>query len=303
MGFLPDRDIPDLTGKTILVTGGNIGLGKASILEFSRHSPDQIWLAARNLAKAQAAVDEIKQQCPNTPIQLLELDLTSFDSIKTAVQAFSASAKRLDILMLNAGIMASPPGQTRDGYEIQFGTNHMGHALLTKLLLPTIQKTAQHGAAVRIISVSSHGHHYAPPVGINFDTLKTPGDSLGPFARYGQSKLANILWTRQLAIQYPTLTVVSVHPGIVKTNLLSGATDAPWLIRWVFQTARRIGLAATAEKGALNQLWASVSSQVTSGEYYDPVGVMGNTTPHARDMQLAGRVWEWTEEELNGWLE
>lgn len=302
MGFRPDRDIPDLTGKTILITGGNVGLGKACVLEYARHKPDQIWLAARNLTKAQAAADEIKQQVPDAPIRLLELDLTSFNSIKQAAQVFSTSSPRLDILMLNAGIMASPPGQTQDGYEIQFGTNHMGHALLTKLLLPTLEQTAHTGADVRIISLASDGHSFAPPGGFQFDTLKTPGDSLGAFARYGQSKLANILWTRQLAVEYPAFTIASIHPGVVSTNLLSGATDAPCFARMSLQAANAIGLLATVEKGIRNQLWASVSPQVKSGEYYEPVGVLGKAKATGKDMGLARKIWDWTEEELHGFL-
>ncbi|PYI09968.1 NAD(P)-binding protein [Aspergillus sclerotiicarbonarius CBS 121057] len=302
MGFRSDRDIPDLTGKTILITGGNIGLGKACVLEFARHHPDQIWLAARNLSKAQAAADEIKQQVPDAPIRLLELDLTSFDSINRAAQVFAASSQRLDILMLNAGIMASPPGLTQDGYEIQFGTNHMGHALLTKLLMPILEQTAHGGADVRIISLSSDGHSLAPPGGFQFDTLKTSGDSLSALARYGQSKLANILWIRQLAVEYPAFTVASIHPGVVSTNLLSGATDAPCVARVSLQAANAMGLLSTVEKGIRNQMWASVSPEVNSGEYYAPVGVPGKAKAIGRDMALARKIWDWTEEELNLFL-
>ncbi|KAI2832643.1 hypothetical protein CBS133816_1325 [Aspergillus niger] len=119
MPFHPTKDIPDLTGKTILITGANSGLGKTSVLEFSRHNPSQIWLAARNLTKAQSAADEIKQQVPTARIHLLELDLSSFASIQKAVEVFLSTATRLDILMLNAGVMAAPPGMTPDGrYEV-----------------------------------------------------------------------------------------------------------------------------------------------------------------------------------------
>src|SRR5262245_60500450 len=108
--FNPERDIPSLEGQVILVTGGNIGLGKQCILEYARHNPAQVWLAARNLDKAKAAVDEIQQQLPNpAPIKLVELDLSSIESVKKAASAFLAEAERLDILMLNAGIMAAPP--------------------------------------------------------------------------------------------------------------------------------------------------------------------------------------------------
>jgi retinol dehydrogenase 12 len=131
--FSLKKDIPSLKGKVVLVTGGNSGLGKQCVLEYARHDPAQIWLAARNLDKAKAAVDEIKRQVPNAPIKILQLDLSSFESVKEAATTFSSESDRLDILMLDAGIMAAKPGLTGDGYEIQFETNYLGHALLTQL--------------------------------------------------------------------------------------------------------------------------------------------------------------------------
>lgn len=165
--FEPQKDVPSLQGKVILVTGGNIGLGKQAILEYAQHGPRQIWLAARNLDKAKAAADEIQSQAPDAPIKLLRLDLESFESVNEAAKTFAAESDRLDILMLNAGIMASTPGLTEQGYAIQFGTNHMGHALLTKLLLPVLDKTAKSGtdADVRVVSLSSTAHRMLPKGG------------------------------------------------------------------------------------------------------------------------------------------
>ncbi|CAI7625735.1 unnamed protein product [Penicillium glandicola] len=297
MPFTPNNDVPQLDGKVILVTGGNSGLGKAAVMEFCRHQPAQVWLAARSLDKAQAAADEIKHQLPHAPIKVLQVDLSSFDSVKTATKEYMSSSSRLDILMLNAGVMATPPAQTTDGYELQFGTNHMGHALLTKLLLPVLEQTAQ-GGDVRVVSVSSHGHFYAPAEGFQFDTLKTPGDTLTAFQRYGQSKLANILWARHLAALYPSFTVASVHPGVVKTNLLSGATNAPLIFRAVFGAAHVLGLKSSVENGVKNQLWAAVSKDVESGEYYEPVGAGSLASAHGKDDKLAKEIWKWTENEL-----
>lgn len=137
--FNPQTDIPPLTGKVILVTGGNSGLGKQSVLELSRHAPSQIWLTARNLDKALEAMNEIRQQIPGAPNKILELDLASFESVKTAVATFRSQSDRLDTLILNAGIMATEPGLTEDGYETQFEANHMGNTLLAKLLLPVLE--------------------------------------------------------------------------------------------------------------------------------------------------------------------
>ncbi|KAF6804148.1 short-chain dehydrogenase/reductase [Colletotrichum sojae] len=295
--FNPDKDVPDLAGKVILVTGGNAGLGKQCVLEFSRHNPAQIWLAARNPEKAQAAADEIRQQVPGAPIRLLELDTTSFESVKKAAARVLAESDRLDILMLNAGIMAAPAGLTKEGYELHFGTNHMGHALLTKLLLPLLEKTAQQRSDVRVVSVSSHGHTYAAKGGPQYETLKTEAEDLGAYGRYFQSKLANVLFARQLAKELPWLTAVSLDPGIVSTNLIAGTTGSYRLLRAFGQIANR-WLVPSVETGARNHLWASVSKDVKSGEFYGPVGVHGEASKDGQDDALGKELWDWTENEL-----
>ena len=299
--FDPAKDMPPLDGKVILVTGGNNGLGKHSVCEYARHNPKQIWLGARNLAAAQAVVDEIHKAKPSAPVKVLEMDLASFSSIKKAAQTFLASSDRLDILMLNAGIMAAAPALTEDGYELQFGTNHMGHALLTKLLLPTMEKTAQlPNSDVRIVALSSGGHRLCPKEGINFASLKTTADSIKTFERYGQSKLANVLFARHLAKRYPQFTVASVHPGVVKTNLGNSATSIPAVVRAISSPILGWFL-APVDQGAKNQLWAAASKDVKSGEYYEPVGVPNKTSRHGKDDDLAKDFWDWTAEELKSW--
>ncbi|PYH87252.1 short-chain dehydrogenase/reductase [Aspergillus uvarum CBS 121591] len=292
----PESDIPSLAGKVILVTGGNVGLGKQCVLEFARHSPSQIWLAARNAERGQAAVDEIRQKVPNVPIRFLELDLASFDSIKKAAQIVLTESDRLDILMLNAGVMAVPPGLTKDGYEIEFGTNHMGHALLTKLLMPLLLKTTDTGADVRVVSMTSTAFKQAPKDVLDFARLKSTAEHMSGFERYSQSKLANILWARYLAKVYPQLTVASVHPGLVQTELMDRASEAPAIMR-AFRGVAKM-MAVTVEQGAKNQLWASVSGDVESGEYYEPIGISGQITDNAKDDQLAEKLWNWTQKEL-----
>ncbi|EQL01712.1 short-chain dehydrogenase/reductase [Ophiocordyceps sinensis CO18] len=298
--FDPDKDIPSLEGKVILVTGGNIGLGKQAILEYARHNPRQIWLAARNLDKAKATVDEIRQQVQGAPpIKILQMDLVSFESVKKAADVFAAESDRLDILMLNAGIVASAPGLTKEGYEMQFGTNHMGHALLTRLLMPILEKTAQGSADadVRIVSLSSAGHNMAPTGGIVFESLKTEARGLGPLGRYSQSKLANLLFARHVAKRYPQFTVSAIHPGLVHTNIAAGASGVPSVVRML---ARFVSpLLTSVEDGAKNQLWASVSSDVQSGEYYEPIGIAGKCSALGKDDDLAKKLWDWTEKELD----
>ncbi|PKS05178.1 hypothetical protein jhhlp_008546 [Lomentospora prolificans] len=285
------KDIPPLDGKIIIVTGANNGLGKQSVLELAKHNPSQIWLAARSLAKGQAALEDIKKQAPDANIKLLELDLASFDSVRKAAQTFLSEATRLDILMLNAGIMAAPPGLTRDGYEMQFGTNHMGHAFFAKLLLPTLVQTAAvPGSDVRVVSLSSDGHAMLSKGGFDFNSLKTDAEAMGAYNRYFQSKLANVLWARQLAKEYPQLTVAAVHPGLVNTNLLESATDGSAILTSTFKLFKN--LMNSPETGARNQLWACFSKDLKSGEYYVPVGVHGKASVDGMDDALAKRLWE-----------
>ncbi|KAK4131655.1 NAD(P)-binding protein [Trichocladium antarcticum] len=303
--FVPDRDIPSLEGKVILVTGGNSGLGKQSILELAKHGPKEIWLGARSEAKAQDAIREITAQVPNAPpIRFLAMDLASLASVRDAATTFRQHADRLDILLLNAGIMAVPAATTHDGYEIQFGTNHLGHALLAQHLLPTLLHTAaQPGADVRVVVLSSLAHQYAPAgAGILFDTLRSAAaPQTSTTLRYGQSKLANLLYAQELARRHPALTVAAVHPGVVATNLANTMVAGSALMRvgwWLASCA----IGVDVPTGALNQLWAATARGVESGAYYMPVGARSEVAKRwEAGSDVAERLWEWTEEELKGW--
>ncbi|KAK1760358.1 hypothetical protein QBC47DRAFT_366931 [Echria macrotheca] len=299
--FNPATDIPAQTGRVILVTGGNSGLGKQSVLQLARHNPACIWLCARGEARAQAAIDDIRAAVldSTTTIKPLDLDLTSFASIKAAARRVLAESDRLDILMLNAGIMATPPGLTAEGYEIQFGTNHVGHALLTKLLLPLVLKTASEHKDVRIVVLSSAAFQLSPRQGIMFDTLKTKQEDTHTALRYGQSKLANILFAAEMARRYPQITTVSVHPGTVSTNLANAFGNSSVLLKPLLWFYFNI-VATSAENGARNQLWAATAEGVKSGLYYTPVGNDRGMVGMAKDEELAGKLWEWTEKELEG---
>jgi NAD(P)-dependent dehydrogenase (short-subunit alcohol dehydrogenase family) len=201
--------------------------------------------------------------------------------------------------------MATPYSLTQEGYENQFGTNHMGHALLTKLLLPILLKTAEEPTSdVRIINITSMGHLMAPSKGIIWDQAAL--EKYNTWSRYGQSKLANILFTRELAQRYPTIKSVAVHPGVILTNLYDDfQTNAFW--RFGFWIMKTLGpfipglLLPNVQAGAKNQLWAATAPKqlVKSGEYYIPVGSLNSGSKISRDPGLAKKLWEYTETEIS----
>ncbi|EDU48246.1 FabG Dehydrogenase with different specificities related to short-chain alcohol dehydrogenase [Pyrenophora tritici-repentis] len=302
--FNPAQDIGSLEGKVILVTGGNAGLGKQTIAYLSAHNPARIYLAARSESKAREAVTSIKSSVPNAcEIVHLPLDLTSFTSIAEAASTFKARESRLDILVNNAGIMATPYSTTKEGYEIQFGTNHMGHALLTKLLLPTLLDTAKlPGADVRVVNLSSRGHLLAVSKGIEFNQAALEQES--SWRRYGSSKLANVLFARELAEQYPQITSVSLHPGVILTDLFNAVRANVFLKvgLWVYGFLGLFlpGHYRSPEGGALNTTWCATVSreELENGAYYMPVGVKDAGSKWVRDEGLRKKLWEWTEGEF-----
>ncbi|KAL9075259.1 MAG: hypothetical protein Q9157_004050 [Trypethelium eluteriae] len=293
--FQPEKDIPNLAGKVILVTGGNTGLGKETILQLAKHDPANIFLAARTQSKAEAAIADIQEQVPSAKITYLPLDLASFPSISQAAQTFQTQSDRLDILIHNAGIMAVPYALTPQNHEIQFGTNHLGHFLLTRLLLPTLLATSP---TPRVIAVSSIAHGLAPPPGIIYSAEQL--ESYGAWRRYGQSKLANILFARELARRYPEqLTAAAVHPGIIETELYASQKTTNVVVRQIVKVLGKTPVFLTKEDGALNQLWAATMEGVKSGAYYIPVArENGGSYWHARKDGLARELWEWSEAEV-----
>uniref|UniRef100_A0A2D3UTS8 Related to retinol dehydrogenase 12 n=1 Tax=Ramularia collo-cygni TaxID=112498 RepID=A0A2D3UTS8_9PEZI len=293
-------DIPDLSGKTILVTGGNSGLGAESCLQFAKHGSPRIFLAARSREKAEQAIANIKAQVPDANITFLSMDLADLESVKKAAEQFIAESSRLDILLNNAGILGSPPGLTKDGFEVTLGTNHVGHALLTKLLLPVLQETAQNPGSedVRIVNVSSRAYKWAPNGGLAVESALTTMSDAGMFQRYAYSKIANIYFTQELAKRYPTIKSMVIHPGAVATNVSHDLqTSNPWIPAFVWSVGTKLLLNPVA-RGALTQLWASCSPDAQSGKYYEPVGRLVNLTGAASDESNAAKLWEWTESQL-----
>jgi retinol dehydrogenase-12 len=299
ISFDPAKDIPSLAGKVILITGGNLGLGKQTALDLAKHNPSELWIAARGAETGSAAVAEIKKASPGISIHFLHLDLASFNSVKEAARTFLGSVSRLDILYLNAGIMGGPHVTTEDGYERQFGTNHMGHALLFKLLKPLLLQTASSPASdVRVVVLSSAGHRFGKGM-LMFETFKSTAKELSPLDKYCQSKLANVVYTRGLAKHVPEITSVSVYPGDIKTGLFT-TNGGHWLITVMRNVVLPLK-AVSVEEGVKNQLWAGTAKGVESGVYYEPVGVAGKQSAYSYDEEVAERFWAWMEKELEGW--
>ncbi len=274
-------------------------MGKQTITYLAAHKPARIYLAARTASKAESAISAIKSTVPNAcEIIHLPLDLTSFSSIAEAASTFQRSETRLDILINNAGIMACPYSTTKEGYEIQFGTNHMGHALLTKLLLPTLLKTAD----ARIVTLSSAGHAIGVKNGLIFDQRAL--EQQGTWKRYGQSKLCNLLYARELSERYPQITSVSIHPGVIFTDLFQSLRTNVLLKLglWIYGCFFWLipGHFKSTEGGALNQTWAATveKEKLVNGSYYKPVGVRSEGSKSARDRGLQKKLWEYTEAEL-----
>jgi len=295
-------DIPNnsLVGRIIFITGGNGGLGKESAYQLCRKGA-KVYIGARAESKARAAINEIKSKVPCAEIEFIPLDLTSFESVKTAADTYLTHESTLHVLMNNAGIMMTDFSQTKEGYEIQFGTNHMGHFLLTKLLLPTLESTAKTAppGTVRIVNLSSAGHNLGLR-GIPFNNFQ----NISPFTqeRYGVSKLANILHAKALAQKYSDkgITAVSLHPGIIASDLYVPYTNSNFVLRNAYKVMKRV--TKSIEDGAVNQIWCAVGNGVKNGGYYDPVEIEGGSilmglSRHAKSQGNIDKLWERSEEE------
>lgn len=295
------QDIPNLQDQVIIVTGGNVGLGYETIRQLSEHNPARIYLAARSRTKAEQAIADLKQGNPSfTNIRFLQLDLASFDSVKAAAADFLAHESRLDILINNAGIMMTAEGLTTDGYEIQFGTNVLGPALFTQILLPTLRNTARLNPQTRMVMLSSAAHSRAPSDVYKFDELRTTCPNRHTTDRYTTSKLANLHYAKALAERETEVKIIPVHPGMVATNLHHASTGT--FLRPFLHAA--VHLAATpVEKGALSQIFAAVSPEARHGRYYGPVGKEESGSKLAQDRRLQEELWRWVQGELEGHAE
>lgn len=281
-----------------------------------------VYMGARSSEKGAAAIANIKKMYPSANIDLLQMDLMDLTSVVAAANRFLALETALHGLVNNAGIMATPFEITKDGHEAQWQTNYLAHWALTEHLLPLMLGTAKtlSPGSVRIVNVTSSGHLSAPKGGINFEdpSLK---DS-GPWPRYGQSKLANILHTKTLHKAYGPgspraqggegeIWVSSVHPGLVDTSLATSLIETGSSTVTVFSILRKLGLFYTADKGSWTSLFLAASRDMRpeqSGGYFDIFKRFGEPSWQsgpAKDAKLAERLGEWTREVMRkeGWVQ
>ena len=283
----------DQTGRVAIVTGSNSGIGFETARVLAEKGATVV-MACRNLEKAGPKADEIRSAHPGANVEVMELDLSDLDSVRRFAEAFRARHSRLDLLINNAGIMVPPYGQTEQGFETQFGVNHLGHFALTGSLLDLITSTR----GSRIVTVSSIAHYLSK---IQFSDLNwEKGYKAQP--AYGQSKLANLLFTyelqRRLAAAGKDTLAVAAHPGWTETNLQAHAKAVKFMNRF---------LAQKPLMGALPTLYAATEPSVNGAEYYGPSGFMEMNGPPKRvksnkrsyDQNVAKQLWD-VSEELTG---
>ncbi|MFC5834955.1 oxidoreductase [Nonomuraea insulae] len=272
--------IPDLTGKTAVVTGANSGIGLPTALELARHGAHVV-VAARDQGKGEEAVARILRAVPDARAEYGRLDLADLASVRR----FAGTVRKVDLLINNAGVAMLPRRETRDGFEMQFGTNHLGHFALTGLLLPRL--AASPGA--RVVTVSSDAHAAGR---IDFDDLGMER-RYGRVSGYARSKLANLLFTgelqRRAAKAGVDLTSVATHPGATATRIVKLGPLQP-LMGLIFQSP---------EAGAVPSLYAATSPDVRGGEFFGPKLKLLQPSERARSEELAARLWE-VSTELTG---
>jgi NAD(P)-dependent dehydrogenase (short-subunit alcohol dehydrogenase family) len=284
------EDIPDQSGRTAIVTGANSGLGLVTARELAKRGAHVV-LGCRNMEKGRAACAQVEGG------ELMELDLASLASVRSFAESFKNTHDGLDLLINNAGVMAPPRRLTADGFELQFGTNHLGHFALTTALLDQMEGRED----ARVVTLSSTAHKMGR---INFDNLNGERRYFR-WNAYGQSKLANLLFAleldRRLRASKSTVKSLAAHPGYASTNLQSAA--APLVDRLVMKVGNAV-IAQSGEMGALPQLYAATEPGVEGGIYVGPDGP-GEQRGHptvvqpngrARDPESARRLWQVSEE-------
>ncbi|CAL1597277.1 unnamed protein product [Knipowitschia caucasica] len=277
-----------LDEKTVLITGANTGIGKETAIDLAKRGA-RIIMACRDIERGQAALKEVIEASANPNVACMKLDLSDTNSIREFADSFNKGEEKLNILINNAGVMVCPYGKTADGFEMQIGVNHMGHFLLTFLLLDLIKKSAP----ARIINVSSMAHQFGS---INLEDINSE-KSYDKQKAYAQSKLANVLFTRSLAkrLQGTSVSAYSLHPGVVQTDLwrhLNGPQQ------FVMKVARPFTKNST--EGAQTSIYCAVepSLENESGGYYSDCAP-AKCSAKAQDDDMAQSLWELSCQKLD----
>lgn len=290
--------VPRMDGKTVVITGSNSGIGlEAAKVLASRGA--EVTLAVRNVEKGEQAKRSILEESPGAMVSVSKLDLADLGSVKEFAENLLGSGRRLSVLINNAGVMAVPYARTVDGFEMQFGTNHLGHFALTGRLLPALLKTPE----ARVVVVSSMAHQSGK---MDFDNLDG-SKGYRRFGAYGQSKLANLLFAyefqRRLKASGSTVRCMACHPGFAATNLTSTGFGGrrPWVGKFVGGVAN--AMAQSAAMGALPTLMAATEDALHGGEYVGPASRTGMrgypavavSSKASRSQEDAERLWEISE--------
>jgi len=290
-------DIPDQSGRVAVITGANTGLGYETAAALAEHGAHVV-LAVRNLDKGKDAVARITGKAPQADVALQELDLTSLDAVRAAAEQLRSDYDRIDLLINNAGVMYTPKSTTKDGFELQFGTNHLGHFAFGGLLLDRLLPVA----GSRVVTVSSVGHRIRAD--IHFDDLQWER-GYNRVSAYGQAKLANLLFTYELQRRlapHGTTIAVAAHPGGSNTELMRN------LPRWAATVYSAIEpLVQDAAAGARPSLRAATDPAVLGGQYYGPDGFgelrgypkVVRSSRKSHDVDRQRRLWA-VSEELTG---
>lgn len=286
-----EDNIPSMQDKIAIVTGANSGIGYETTRALAQHGATVV-MACRNMEKAERAAEQIRALNPRGNVVVMQLDLADLASVHSFTESFKAQYDRLDLLINNAGIMVPPLGRTEQGFETQFGVNHLGHFALTADLIDLLNRTH----AARVVTISSTAHRFGT---IDFADLNWHDRSYAAMPAYGQSKLANLLFTYELqrrlaAAGHSTLAVAS-HPGYAATNLQGDST--------MMKIVNRV-VAQPQAMGALPTLLAATGADIQGGDYYGPSGLAElagkpekvQSDDRSYNVQDAQRLWTVSEQ-------
>jgi len=293
--WLP-KDMPDMTGKVAVVTGANSGIGYVTC-KYLLLKNCTVYMLCRSASKAKAAIAELQAET-GREAKFVPCDLSDLVSIKKCAQEFLGKEQRLDILFNNAGVMMCPMDQlTKQGYDMQFGTNVLGHAYLTILLLPLLQSTAKAYNHARVVTTSSNGHISAPKGGIVYSTLRDGPQRqvMRTWTAYFQSKWGNVAFSNELARRYGDegIVAISLNPGLIRTELDRYFSSVASFLARAFGTD-------TDPLGATTQLYAGTAPEAVrlNGGYLIPWARPASAREDTNNSAAWKTLWEWVEEQV-----